>query len=583
MSPSGAASNPPDSDTLGWGAPQADASASSLDLSGAVLGDFRVERLLGRGGMGEVYLARQLSLDRPVALKVLRPDLLTNPTNLARFEAEAGTAARLNHPNIVHVYAVGGVGQTRYIAMEYVPGSTLRDYMNRKGSPELRLAYSIMRQAGLAIEAAGEVGLVHRDVKPENLLLTRKGLVKVADFGLCRDQGGPRPGVTQPGVTMGTPLYMSPEQVQGRPLDHRSDLYSLGVTFYHMLAGVPPFRSEASLALALKHVHEEPVSLAVHRPELPPELVQLVMKLLAKKPADRYQTATEMLRDLSRAREAAHSLLGPSTAAANSADEAGTPRSGTFGLRLSNGSLATPAGSGTASAVASAPAPALARAPSRKVRAAVAIASATLAGLALGVAAAWLTRAEDLLSDAAPAPSGPPGLWMASTLGRIPRRADAEHQYRYAQLEAPPADREAAWLAVPWRFPDDHRWTFRAYTQLARHLFRREDRDRLNVLAAELARSDHPDEKDLAAVIRAAAAALEGDGDRVREQLEHIPQALGAKHPALTELALEVATRAMRPGPGRADFDSGLNNLLLELSRALRVDPRDFQATAKPG
>ncbi|HEX8204282.1 MAG TPA: serine/threonine-protein kinase, partial [Isosphaeraceae bacterium] len=219
--------------------PASAGAAPTHDLTGRALGDFRVERRLGQGGMGEVYLAHQVSLDRKVALKVLRPDLLTNPTVLSRFEAEATAVAKLNHPNIVHVYTLGDVDDLRYIAMEYVPGMNLREFLNRKGPPDLPQALAFMKQAALAIAAAGEVGLIHRDIKPENLLLNRKGQLKVADFGLCREQGDETLHLTQPGVTLGTPLYMSPEQVQGQPLDHRSDLYSLGVTFYHLLAGFP--------------------------------------------------------------------------------------------------------------------------------------------------------------------------------------------------------------------------------------------------------------------------------------------------------------------------------------------------------
>ena len=163
-----------------------------------------------------------------------------------------------------------------------------------------------MKQAGLAVGAAGEVGLVHRDIKPENILLTKKGQVKITDFGLCRDQDAAAMNLTQTGVTMGTPLYMSPEQAQGHAIDHRGDLYSLGVTFYHMLAGQPPFKGETPIAIALKHVRDEPVSLAVHRPDLPPELVKLVMKLLRKGPNERYQTAADMLRDLARVKESLH-------------------------------------------------------------------------------------------------------------------------------------------------------------------------------------------------------------------------------------------------------------------------------------
>ena len=280
------------------------------DLTGTTLGDFEVKRLLGRGGMGQVYLATQISLNRPVALKVLHPRYLSKPIYLSRFEAEATAVAKLNHPNIVHVYTLGYVDPVRFIAMEYVEGTNLREYINKKGALDLPLALSIMRQAGQAIGAAGEVGLVHRDIKPENLLLTRKGRAKVADFGLCRDLGADRLHVTQPGTTMGTPLYMSPEQAQGKPLDHRSDLYSLGVTFYHMLSGEPPFRADSAVALALKHVSEQPVSLRVRRPDIPLELERLVLKLMAKSPADRYQSAAEMLADLARIRASLQPTLG---------------------------------------------------------------------------------------------------------------------------------------------------------------------------------------------------------------------------------------------------------------------------------
>src|SRR3954468_11836617 len=276
---------------------------SLRDLTGVTLGDFQVERLLGRGGMGEVYLARQISLNRSVALKVLRPDLLTKPAYLARFEAEATAVAKLNHPNIVTIYTLGCVDGIRFIAMEYVQGTNLRDYLLKKGVLDLPLALSIMKQAGVAVGAAGELGLIHRDIKPENLLLTKKGQVKVADFGLCRDQDSERLDITQPGITLGTPLYMSPEQAQGHALDHRSDLYSLGVTFYHMLAGVPPFHAESAVALALKHVREIPASLLTYRPNLPLEVDRLVMKLMAKDAADRYQSAALMLVDLAKIRE----------------------------------------------------------------------------------------------------------------------------------------------------------------------------------------------------------------------------------------------------------------------------------------
>src|SRR5262249_33516882 len=160
----------------------------------------------------EVYLATQVSLNRSVAIKVLKSDFASNPTYLGRLKSEATAVAKLNHANIVHVYTMGCVGDVHFIAMEYVQGTNLKDYIVKKGALDLALAYSIMRQTGQAIAAAGEVGLIHRDVKPENILLTKKGKAKVADFGLCRDQEGEGLHLTQSGVTMGTPLYMSPEQ-----------------------------------------------------------------------------------------------------------------------------------------------------------------------------------------------------------------------------------------------------------------------------------------------------------------------------------------------------------------------------------
>ena len=402
------------------------------DLTGKTLGDFQVERLLGHGGMGEVYLARQVSLDRLVALKVLRPDLLSNPTYLSRFESEAWTAAKLNHPNIVHIYTLGEVDGIRFIAMEYVAGTNLREYLIKKGSPDLPMALSFMKQAGQAVAAAGEMRLVHRDIKPENLLLTRKGELKVADFGLARGFEADRLHLTQPNVTLGTPLYMSPEQAKGSDkLDHRSDLYSLGVTYYHMLAGVPPFRAENGLALAMKHVHEQPVSLAVHRPDLPPDLVALVMKLMAKDPKDRYQTAEEMLRDLARIRKAivAQAATQVATEAVPAAPEA--------------------------EATEPARKPFSIRAP--KVRfGRLSIGLSLLGLLAGGPARLGRPGGRPAGPRAAAARPASPGLWMEPWREVAPRRT-AEEQYHYALLSVPSPDRPAAWLAVPGHFPEGSR------------------------------------------------------------------------------------------------------------------------------
>ena len=275
------------------------------DLTGRTLGDFHMLRKIGSGGMGQVYLARQTSLKRDVAVKLLRDELNENPTALARFQAEAEAVAKLNHPNIVHIYHTGEADGLRYMVLEFVDGRNLRDYLARKGPPDLPVSLSVMRQVALALQKAHDQGIVHRDIKPENILVTRKVEVKVTDFGLSRFFAGAEPAtnLTQSGVTLGTPLYMSPEQVQGHPVDNRSDLYSFGVTCYHLLAGEPPFRGTSAFDVALKHVQEQPRPLADLRPDLPPELCGMIHKMMAKNPDDRYQSAKDITRDLVKVRD----------------------------------------------------------------------------------------------------------------------------------------------------------------------------------------------------------------------------------------------------------------------------------------
>jgi len=275
---------------------------TSPDLTGRTLGDFAVLRKLGSGGMGQVYLARQVSLKRDVALKLLRNDLAHNDTALKRFQAEAEAVARISHPNIVQVYAIGEFDGLRYMALEFVNGRNLRDYLVRKGPPDLPVALAILKQVAAALAKAGELGIVHRDVKPENILLTKKVEVKVTDFGLSRLTAVDDVplNLTQSGVTLGTPLYMAPEQVQGKATDHRSDLYSFGVTAYHLLAGQPPFTGATAYEVAMKHVTQAAEPLALLRPDLPGDLIALVHKLIAKDPAERYASAKDVARDLGR-------------------------------------------------------------------------------------------------------------------------------------------------------------------------------------------------------------------------------------------------------------------------------------------
>ncbi|MHC4404545.1 MAG: protein kinase domain-containing protein [Planctomycetota bacterium] len=273
--------------------------APIVDLSGRQLGDYRLLRRLGRGAMAEVYLAEQRSLTRQVALKVLKTELAKDQTYVQRFQREARAAASLVHANIVQIHEVGCIDEVYFIVQEYVQGLNLRQWITRKGPLDLRMILIIMRQVAAALAKAAEQGIVHRDVKPENIMLTRSGEVKVADFGLARvARGGDPVDLTQAGMTMGTPLYMSPEQVEGQPLDPRSDLYSFGVTCYHMLAGTPPFGGETALSVAVQHLKKKPVWLENVRPDLPPALCRIVHKMLAKDREKRHQSAQELLKEL---------------------------------------------------------------------------------------------------------------------------------------------------------------------------------------------------------------------------------------------------------------------------------------------
>lgn len=268
------------------------------DLTDQTLGEFRLLRRLGAGGMAEVWLAEQTSLRRQVAIKVMRPDIQADESCRRRFEQEALATAGLNHPNIVQVYAVGESNGVRYIAQEYVAGMNMRDYILKKGPPTAHIALHLLKQVASALQAAADKGIVHRDIKPENILLTRKGVAKVVDFGLAQLAQGGDLRLTQAGMTMGTPLYMSPEQVQGSKVDHRSDLYSLGATFYHLLVGRPPFRGDTALAVAFHQVHTPPPSLTDSRPDLSSSVCRLIQRMLAKKPDERFASAQVLLQEL---------------------------------------------------------------------------------------------------------------------------------------------------------------------------------------------------------------------------------------------------------------------------------------------
>ncbi len=264
---------------------------------GAALGpNYRIERELGRGGMGLVFLARDLTLDRQVAVKVMHPDLAVHPSITHRFLAEARMIARLRHPNIVAVHAAGEATGFLYYVMDHVPGESLRQRLNREGRLPPGDAARITGQIAEALHAAGTAGLVHRDVKPENILLeSATGRALLADFGIARfleaDPGSPDTGQ---GVAVGTPTYMSPEQAAGEAVDARSDLYSLGLVSYESIAGFPPFRGPSSAAVISMQLNDRPRPLSRVRPGTPPVLAAVIMRALEKAPGKRWQSGLEM-------------------------------------------------------------------------------------------------------------------------------------------------------------------------------------------------------------------------------------------------------------------------------------------------
>lgn len=270
------------------------------DLSNLKLGEFLLLRRLGSGGMAEVYLAEQLSLNRHVAVKILKNDATAavggSSVLLKRFEQEAKAAGGLSHPNIVQIITTGREGDFSYIVQEYVAGQNLSQWIRKHGPPDYLLGLRWMQQISAALGMAAESGIVHRDVKPENIMITRGNVAKVTDFGLAQlnQPATPRMNLTQAGTTMGTPWYMSPEQIQGEKLDFRSDQYSLGITCYQMFAGQPPFPGKNAVSVAVQHLKEEPLPLSSMREDLPKDLCDVIHRMIRKKPQDRFQSVAEI-------------------------------------------------------------------------------------------------------------------------------------------------------------------------------------------------------------------------------------------------------------------------------------------------
>ena len=302
-----------------------------------VLNDrYELQNRIGRGGMADVFLARDLLLDRPVAIKVLFPEFATDPNFVERFRREAQSAANLNHPNIVGVYDWGKYLNTYFMAMEYVQGRTLADILRVNGHINSVQAAEIASEVAAAVGFAHANGVVHRDIKPANILIGNTGQVKVADFGIARAMNSPtESNLTQVGSVMGTATYFSPEQAQGAQPDPRSDLYSLGIVLYELVAGRPPFTGDNPVSIAYKQVHDSPQPLNQLVADVPKPFEAIVARLLAKSADKRYATAEALRDDLRRFRngEPVHALaaamggaaaLGGAAAAGAGAAAAGT-------------------------------------------------------------------------------------------------------------------------------------------------------------------------------------------------------------------------------------------------------------------
>src|SRR6266699_5235448 len=261
------------------------------------IGKYVVKRELGRGGMGAVYLAEQTGLGREVAIKELIPSAAADPIALKRILQEAQVMARTSHPNLVQVYDMEQLQGANYIVLEFVRGKSLRDWLNR-GAIALPQVFAVMHGVLQALDYAHRHAIVHRDMKPENVLISDEGMVKVADFGIARllDDTGVGGTATKTGTTVGTPQYMSPEQVASSKVDGRSDLYSAGNMLYELIVSEPPFtasEADGPFTLMAKHVQAPPRPPSVLKPGLDPQLEEIVLKSLSKRPEDRYQNGQE--------------------------------------------------------------------------------------------------------------------------------------------------------------------------------------------------------------------------------------------------------------------------------------------------
>jgi serine/threonine protein kinase len=300
--------------------------ATSSKMIGTVLsGRYRLEAKLGSGGMSTVYLARDTTLDRPVAVKVMHREMSEQADQLERFRQEARAVAKLSHPNVVSVIDAGEDGGYPYIVFEYVEGETLKTRIGRVGALDTQEALAYAIEIARALTVAHARKMVHRDIKPQNVMIDAEGRAKLTDFGISRQLE--QDGMTATGRVLGTTDYVAPEQAMGRGADQRSDIYSLGVVLYEMLTGGVPFEADSQVGVAMKHVNEELPDVQAQRPELSAATALVVERATAKDPAKRYADIGEMIDDLSTALEVEAARAGSTTGEATSVLDAVPPAS----------------------------------------------------------------------------------------------------------------------------------------------------------------------------------------------------------------------------------------------------------------
>lgn len=404
-------------------------STASSDVVGSVIADrYHIQKKLGEGGMGAVYLGEHVKMGRKSAIKVMAQSMTHDPDAIARFNREAANAARINHPNVCAIYDFGETKEGLiYLAMEFIEGEALTELIRREGALPPKRAARIIQQAGDALQAAHDLGIVHRDLKPDNIMIARgragADVVKVVDFGIAKAMGGEEgQKVTKTGLVVGTPEYMSPEQLAGDKLDGRSDIYSLALVLYRMLTDTLPFVADTAQEMMIKRLTDEPMTLNDARPgtEFPPRLQEVVSRALVRMPQERYGSAAEFARDVVQAVAGMADVAAADTEGATqlistvaTAGTAQVPRT-----RVAGGRTATPDTPAPAAATR-----ALAAPPAKMKRPVVAIVASVAVLVVGGGAAAVVLSGRGGGGGAGPDTAGtrPPAV-TGDTAGRVAQR-----------------------------------------------------------------------------------------------------------------------------------------------------------------